>query len=118
MSVVYLSRGQFREKVLNIGAWNMDAAASVSVAHGLDLIDIRKVDVLIRTDNNSTSSTNFSFRPLIRGSSSVSGDWFVTSDNVVLQRETGGAWDSTNFASTTVTRGYITILYEGGQAST
>jgi hypothetical protein len=97
----------FKVKELDIGVWDMDATASVTVAHGVTESKIRAVSVLIRSDTNdyypidwNTSGTN------------AAGNWRLVSDTVVqLNRTTGGSFDSANFNDGS-SRGTIYVTYE------
>ena len=98
-------------KVVSIGDWDMDATASVTIAHGVsDHKKIRSIQVIVRNDDD------VSYYTLTRiessGASFNGGD--VSSfdaTNVVLARLTGGNYDSTSFDSTSYNRGWITIIY-------
>jgi hypothetical protein len=95
-------------KVVEIGDWNMDSTASVSVAHGVSSEqNIRGVQVFVRHDTSSV------IYPLTRasGASSVSGISSVNATNVNLDRFASGAFDSTDFDSTSFNRGWIYIWY-------
>lgn len=96
-------------KVVEIGDWNMDSTASVSVAHGVSSEqNIRGVQVFVRHDTSSV------IYPLTRasGASSVSGSISsVNATNVNLDRFASGAFDSTDFDSTSFNRGWIYIWY-------
>ncbi len=97
-------------KVIEIGDWNMDADPSVSVAHGLTATKIRAIlSVYIRADALNVYETldtpTLAFGQLVQGTAS----WDVT--NVVLERDTGGAFDNTSYDSTSFNRGWITILH-------
>ena len=91
-------------KIVNIGDWNMDSTASVTVAHGLTLANIRDVQVLIRQDLDTP------YYPL---DYSGHGYWNVISAGgvVALYRTAGGTFDSTDFDATSFNRGWITITY-------
>ena len=97
------------QKVIEIGDWNMDADTSVSVAHGLTYANIRSVIALIR-DDADTSVVDFA-SALNNNSATSSGNLACQTTNVVLTRDLGGAFDSTNYNSTSYNRGWITILY-------
>ena len=99
---------------LEIGNWNMDSDASVSVNHGLTLAKIRTVFVLIREDGQAQSFPLDSYIDVEAGGLNLaSGYWKVTGTQVVLTRVTGGHFDGTDFNSTTApsNRGWITITY-------
>ncbi len=97
------------QKVIEIGDWNMDADTSVSVAHGLTYANIRSVIALIR-DDADTSVIDFA-SALNNNNATSSGNLACQTTNVVLTRDLGGAFDNTNYDSTSYNRGWITILY-------
>lgn len=101
---------ELKVKVINIGDWNMDSTASVNVAHGVTLDNIRSVDFVIKDDN----STN---RYMSRGSTAADGEmqmWVdsIGATNIVLARLTGGYFDTAAFDATSFNRGYVTIFYQ------
>jgi len=98
----------FKHKMIDIGDWDMDATASITVAHGLTAANIRSVDVHIRDD------TPTNYYPLDYGpSTTVDSGWYnYNATNIVLFRETTGLFDSTSFDATSYNRGYIVIEYK------
>lgn len=99
--------GGLKVKVIDIGDWNMDTTASVNVAHGLTLANIRSVHVLVRNDADT------SYYDSIGWVSSLLADLFHSTNgtNVVPQRLTAGFFDSATFDSTSFNRGWVTIFY-------
>lgn len=102
---------------LNIGDWDMDADINVNVAHSHNVLEwktIRNVNILIRTDadNSYTELTNFS------SGSALGGSWSLEATQFVLYRITGGAYDNTNYDSTSYNRGWITYEYTPTDAPT
>jgi hypothetical protein len=103
------------KKVVNIGDWDMDATASVDVAHGLDATKIRTIKVAIRNDDNTfvqMLDRMSTFAPgVMCGSASA-----VDGTNIRLIRSsatvTGSTiFDGTDYNATSYNRGYITIEY-------
>ena len=103
-------------KVVDIGAWNMDATPQIAIAHGLtaaQFAKVRRVDVLIQDDDELTRSPlNSSFdQNVIQG-----GVEFISSVNVQMERLTGGLFDSTAYndvsGAPAFNRGWISITYE------
>lgn len=98
-----------RNKIVNIGDWNMDSTGNVDVAHGIgDHTKIREVTVMIRNDTDSQ------LRPLITNSNVGVGEGYIDyidSTNVRLGRITGGVFDNALYDSTSYNRGYIIIKY-------
>ena len=86
--------------VLEIGTWDMDTSLTVSVNHGLTLSKIRNWQVTIKNDSASALSDFM-----------AGGATSVTATQFVLVRTIGGDYDNTNFSSTLVNRGYITVWY-------
>ncbi len=98
-----------RMKVIEIGIWNMDSLLNKTVAHGInDFLKIRDVITLIQRDAQT------SMRWLVGSESSgvTNGKWSVGASNVFLLRYAGGTFDSTDYNSTILNRGWITIWYE------
>lgn len=98
-----------KTKIMEIGDWNMDAGASVSVAHGLTLADIRSVKVLIRNDSD-TQHINF---PVVDQDIAASGqeEMHVDATNVIMVRGNTGFFDNISYDSTSFNRGWITVNY-------
>ena len=97
-----------------IGTWDMDATATVSVTHGLTGAtwkDTRSIELAIRNDDDNTRYTNNGGHGLgmINNDIVASG---ITSTSVILCRREGGQFDSTEFNSTTISRGNVTLWYE------
>ncbi len=97
-------------KVVEIDDWDMTALASITVAHGLTLADIRSVVLMVRNDANDTHYSN-------TGATSSSGVlqlWVasISVANVGLTRLNSGIFDNTFFDSTSYNRGWIIIMYE------
>lgn len=101
------SENRIRVKTVEIGDWDMDATATVSVAHGETYGDIIGVWATVRNDADSLRYT-------ITGSSGSTvrtGEVsYWDSTNVRLDRRTSGTFDSTNFDSTSYNRGWVYIL--------
>lgn len=99
-------------KVMNIGDWNMDSTATVTVAHGLTAENIRSMSVVIRTD---TSVSPINYYPLEwenTGGTEAEGEYKWQTTNIILKRTAGGDFDSAEFDDTSYNRGWITIWYE------
>lgn len=95
-----------KTKVIDIGDWNMDTTATVSVAHGLTWTSIRKISVIIRDD---VPDYYYDFPSYFDGTT-----WeYVRADstNIILQRSTSGVFDSVVYDSTSYNRGWIIITY-------
>lgn len=92
--------GVLNTKIIEIGDWNMDSAATRGVVHELTFSKIRNVSVYIRNDSND-ESLNLLNSGKIRYNSSI----------VSMERTLSGDFDSTNYDSTSYNRGWITIEY-------
>lgn len=94
-------------KIVNIGVWDMNTTASVTVAHGLTLLSIRAVDALIYD-----SDGNFKYRlDYLDGANVQAGAvGAIDATNVTLKRLEGGFFDSVDFQGAG-NRGYLTIRY-------
>ena len=95
--------GGVKTKIIEIGAWDMDASATPgAILHGIASIDdIRSVDAFIINDNNTE---RYQFAP---GAVSL----FATSTDIVLNRENAGFFDSTDFNNAVMNRGYVIVKY-------
>ena len=91
--------------IVEIGDWNMDSTANVDIAHGQTYANIRRVSVIIRND---ADSFRYSFCNFYDGTVDIGVSWY-SSTNVRIFRLTGGAFDSTDFDSTSYNRGWIII---------
>lgn len=92
---------------LEIGDWDMNAKATDSTAHslsGTEWATVRNVQITIRNDGNSE------YFPMTQSIGSTPYTYF-NSTNIIITRDTGNQFDSTNFDSTTYNRGWITFLY-------
>lgn len=98
---------KLRFKVVQIGDWDMDTDATASVAHGLTLANIRSVSALIR--NDADTAVNDITTDINAGTGTSASR--ATATHVVLDRLTGGSFDSTSYDSTSFNRGWVTIWY-------
>lgn len=94
-------------KTISIGDWNMDNTVTLTVTHGItDFNKIRRVTVMIRNDANT------SMLDLTYGNGSFpDGSITVNSADLLLRRNTGGLFDSTDYDSTGYNRGFVTIEF-------
>lgn len=97
-------------KVIEIGDWNMDSTATVTVAHGLTMSDIRFVDVMVRNDAN-TACYQLSSDTTPADQNGSGAGVGVDATNVNLERILGGEFNGTDFNSTSYNRGWISIMY-------
>ncbi len=103
-----------KTKVVDVGDWNMDATASVAVAHGLTSTKIRAYKAIIRNDADTITypleyymSTSIGGVPV----TCPSGRIEAGAANMTLTRFATGTFDSVNFDATSYNRGWITIWY-------
>ena len=102
-----LGPSPLKTKIEDIGNWDMNLTPSVSIAHGLNILDIREVYATIRKDDDSEHyPIDFSI-----GASAECGSVYRTATNIVLSRVTGGAFDSVSYDDTPFNRGWIVIKY-------
>ena len=95
-------------KIYDIGDWNMDTTASVSVAHNLTHTKIRAVTVLIRGDSGTTAQTLPTYDPPGTSLEAVEFD----NTNVNIYRATAGFFDgSAEYDATSYNRGWIVVQY-------
>lgn len=100
---------QIKTKVVEIGIWNMVSDGLVLVPHGITsaVSKIRVTKCMIINDNENL------LRPLLGGSDNVIGNVeSIDATNIQLQRRRDSFFDSSNFNSTIINRGWITITYE------
>lgn len=96
------------EKIVNIGDWDMDATASLSIAHGVTGLNIRSVTVMIRAD----STTEWYQLNQDYGFTGVdAGNFYWDGTNIIMSRYGTGFFDGVAFNATTYNRGFITIRY-------
>ncbi len=101
--------GNMKFSVVEIGDWDMDATANVSITHGIaDYTKIRSVSVMIRPDA-ATTLTPFDI------TDSTGANWGyvgqIQSSALGLFRVTGSPFDNVAYDSTSFNRGFITIGY-------
>jgi hypothetical protein len=93
--------------VVDIGDWNMDATASVNVAHGLTFSSIIGAQVWVRTDTNATK-----FPLDFAQAGDPNGFVSISATTVDLTRIESGIFDSASYDSTSFNRGWIILWYE------
>lgn len=93
-------------KIIDIGDWNMDVTATIAIAHGLNINNIREVSATIRRDDGM-----YSYGLNSASDTALSGSISIDASNVNLTRSTGGAFDSALFDATSFNRGWVIITY-------
>lgn len=94
-----------RIKKIDIGNWNMDSTALVSVPHGIagGVVKIRQISAVIYGDETGTDLSYDLNR---------SGYCGCNNTNILLGRTDAGYFDDTSYDFTPLNRGVITIIYE------
>lgn len=99
-----------RRLILDIGDWDMDTDANLSVTHGLaDFTKIRAVAAFVRND---TDTIYYPLNTINFGTGVTQGGvnyWDTT--EIRIGRLTGGTFDSADFNATGYNRGFIVIEY-------
>ncbi len=97
----------WKQTILAIGVWNMDADISVNIAHGLTVTTIVDVSAIIYEDDLSSA-----LRLQFSGNGDqLSGRIEVDATNAVLFRTAGGTFDGPLYNNTGVNRGYVVITH-------
>ena len=99
-----------RQKVIEIGDWDMTTAVNKTVTHGLTVTKMRKISVTIRDDSGNIYSFDNSV-------SSTAATWAWVSNTatafVSLTADAAGPFNAAAFSTTPYNRGWVTIDYEG-----
>ena len=94
---------------LDIGAWDMDNVATLSIPHGLsssEFLSVTNVSVLI--DNDGVTSKI----PLDTNSGGAFNGFFsIDATNINLERVGGGFFDAASYSGAVANRGKIIINY-------
>ena len=106
-----------KTKIVEIGSWNMDANATVNVAHGLsDITKFRGVIAVAIISDLGGMSDFLNQKTSGVWSGTMSGSVAsVDATNIQLQRldtASGGWFDGTSYDGTGFNRGWVTIEYE------
>jgi len=106
-------------KVIEIGAWDMDADTSKTVNVGVNHPKIRSIQAMIINDTSAAIMPLDSLyisggtpNGTMNGGINVIGASPITDDDVTLFRTPSKEFDSVNYDDSTMNRGYITIVYE------
>jgi hypothetical protein len=100
-------------KILSIGDWDMNTTASVNVAHGLTVGNIRTISVSIRSDD-TTALHKLPESNLLSdgtGGTDIHADFYLLGSDIVIYRKTSGKFDTAGYDSTSFNRGWVTITY-------
>lgn len=102
---------------MDIGDWDMDTNATVTVdveAEGVDISKVRVIHVTVRPDVGTLLTENARLAAPFFNGSGVLQLWVssaVPGVGVGLQRTTAGTFDSTDYNATSYNRGWITVGY-------
>lgn len=105
-----LAGDSYKIKIVQIGDWDMDTTSTAIILHGIsDFTKIRSITASIRNDVDGAI-----YNLCIADPSTFVLDGSVDYANttqLVLSRRSGGAFDNSNFNSTSFNRGWVTIIY-------
>lgn len=95
------------KQVVNIGDWNMDSTASVSVTlpFGVVIDNVVSIQATIRND----AASSISMLNSVSGGVLQGGIQILSGATIQLERLTGGSFDNASFDSTGFNRGYVVI---------
>jgi hypothetical protein len=99
-------------KIYNIGDWDMDATATINIAHGLSATEwktVRVINPIIIPDDDSSRLSLCEIN--VSTGNMLGGTGAVDSTNIQLTRATGELFDNVAYDSTGFNRGYVTIEY-------
>ena len=100
MEALMALMGGCKTTIIEIGSWDMDTTATVNIAHGLTLTNIRAVEAFVYSDSLA------GYYPIF-----VAGIGYATTSDVTLTRDSAGLFDSTNFNDAGINRGFIVIRH-------
>jgi len=97
----------FKVKFEPIGEWNMFTTATVSFPHGLNHVNIRAVQAVVRRDDNMV------YTPLYYSANkaNLGGAEYWDSTHVYLERLSGGEYANSSYDSTSFNRGFVILFY-------
>jgi len=94
-----------KQKIIEIGDWNMNSLLTVTVTHGItDWKKIRNIGVIIRKDSDDLYYS-FSFADSLSRCK-------INATSIILEETITGVFQVGDFNSTSYNRGYIFIVYE------
>lgn len=103
--------------IKQLGTWNMDSTAEITIAHGLsDITKVVGVSGSVIRDDEARAYSLFDYLTNLNGSDTGGNTcaWEIDATNIYIRRIAagdGGFYDSTNFDSTAINRGYVKIEY-------
>lgn len=109
---------QYTTKVVDIGSWDMDTTADLTLAHGLSSTEWQRIIGLQGTVIPDGGTPHYYFTSG-NVTSFISGSeyydlfiWNIGSTNISIHRKTSGTFDNSAYSSTTVNRGWVAITYK------
>ena len=107
---------EFIIKRESLGSWNMydsgGGVDSIVIAHGLSATEWKTITMLnitiIEDSGLSYVLLNNSF---YNGGTGVGGGWGVNTTNHIFSMDVGGVFDTAQYDSTTINRGWYTFMY-------
>jgi len=94
-----------------IGNWNMVSTASVQITHGISGLQSKPHHIRVTIINDSEGLPGKSSQDILEA-----GDWQSCPDEdptlIILNRDSGGKFDSVNYNSTPYNRGYVFLTYK------
>jgi hypothetical protein len=111
LAAINLALGGLTTTVIEIGNWDMQGTASVTISHGLDDAKIRSISVIIRADSGSIPVKKLD-NPNSSASTGFDGSVIIGNSDVTLTRDSSGGFSSTSYDNvSSYNRGWITIAY-------
>ena len=96
----YYSGDLLRRTIINIGSWDMKNKTMKNIEGGVGFTKIRRVTASIIPDDQTWLRN-------LDGRAGAAG--FIDGSNVTLMRFPGGDFDSENYSSTSINRGFVII---------
>ncbi len=94
-------------KVVDIGPWNMDTGANISINHGLNIEKIVCVNIIIFQDLYARIY-RLDYSDVYED---ADGKYFLDSTKIYLYRRVGGKFDNAAFNDPVINRGHIMLWY-------
>ena len=100
-----------KTKVINIGDWDMVTDSFVSVGSGIARANIRGISVIIIDDDAPGVGVALDINWTDGSGTGNQGISISSSGIIGLYRQNGGAFDNTDYNSTSYNRGWVTVTY-------
>jgi hypothetical protein len=105
------NRNLYYSSILEIGYWNMDTTTSVSVLHYLPDHYIVAAEITIIDDSPTDDVYKLEIGDGSIVSGVTSGYFSINETSFIINRSVNGFFDSVNFDTPNMNRGYINITY-------